>query len=179
MSIENQVNPSYNQPPPDFLEESTIDELSQLALPSDDKRRAILEKFKPTRDALDVVWNGLASLAGHKPAPERVKHDTRVIFAGLEKAATVYGLFVGPATVISLYQSLLKLAGVNPDNAFPNGTWQFYVEYALREDTARHAARMGWRGRPLSAPKQYACWSRPRFRQVESLGSSVLRIPRR
>ncbi|MEM7113437.1 MAG: hypothetical protein AAF614_13455 [Chloroflexota bacterium] len=138
MSIENQVNPSYNQPPPDFLEESAIDELSQLALPPDDKRRAILDKFQPTRDALDVVWNGLASLAGHKPAPERVTHDTRVIFAGLEKAATVYGLFVGPATVIGLYQSLLKLAGVNPDNAFPNGTWQFYVEYALREDTARH-----------------------------------------
>ncbi len=24
-------------------------------------------------------------------------------------------------------------------DAFPEGTWQFYVEYALREDTARHA----------------------------------------
>src|SRR4030095_11502965 len=23
--------------------------------------------------------------------------------------------------------------------AFPEGTWQFYVDYALREDTARHA----------------------------------------
>ncbi|MEE8390451.1 MAG: hypothetical protein V3S14_06595, partial [Anaerolineae bacterium] len=34
---------------------------------------------------------------------------------------------------------MLKLAGKDPDDAFPEGTWQFYVDYALREDTARHA----------------------------------------
>lgn len=138
MSIEKQIDPVYKPDSPDSLDEIARDELRQFALPSLEQRRDVLQRFQPTRDALDVVWNGLASLAGRKLAPERIKHDTHVIFASLEKAATVYGLFVGPATVIGLYQSLLKLAGINPENAFPNGTWQFYVEYALREDTARH-----------------------------------------
>ncbi|HSD83794.1 MAG TPA: hypothetical protein VLG46_08050, partial [Anaerolineae bacterium] len=46
--------------------------------------------------------------------------------------------FAGPAAVIWGYQNLLKLVGKSPDDAFPEGTWQFYVEYALRDDTARH-----------------------------------------
>ncbi len=51
----------------------------------------------------------------------------------------VYGtVFAGPAAVIWGYQNLLKLAGKDPDAAFPQGVWQFYVDYALREDTARH-----------------------------------------
>ena len=56
----------------------------------------------------------------------------------LDKA--VYGaFFAGPAAVIWGYQNLLKLAGKDPQTSFPEGTWQFYVDYALREDTARHA----------------------------------------
>lgn len=47
-------------------------------------------------------------------------------------------LFAGPAAVIWGYQNLLQLAGKNPEDAFPDGTWQFYIEYALRDDTARH-----------------------------------------
>ncbi|MEW6242249.1 MAG: hypothetical protein AB1564_15710, partial [Chloroflexota bacterium] len=35
--------------------------------------------------------------------------------------------------------NLLRLAGKDPESSFPEGTWQFYVDYALREDTARHA----------------------------------------
>ena len=34
---------------------------------------------------------------------------------------------------------MLKLTGKDPEQAFPEGTWQFYVDYALREDTARHS----------------------------------------
>jgi hypothetical protein len=56
----------------------------------------------------------------------------------LDKA--VYGaMFAGPAAVIMGYQKLLQLAGKDVDAAFPNGVWQFYLEFALREDTARHA----------------------------------------
>jgi len=40
--------------------------------------------------------------------------------------------------VIWGYQNLLKLAGKDPESSFPDGIWQFYVDYALREDTARH-----------------------------------------
>ena len=40
--------------------------------------------------------------------------------------------------MLRAYQQLLKLAGRNPEAAFPEGIWQFYVDYALRDDTARH-----------------------------------------
>lgn len=51
----------------------------------------------------------------------------------------VYGTFyAGPAALLQTYQQLLKLSGKDIDAAFPEGTWQFYVEYALRDDTARH-----------------------------------------
>lgn len=51
----------------------------------------------------------------------------------------VYGTFYAtPATILGAYQNLLKLAGKDLDASFPEGTWQFYVDYALRDDTARH-----------------------------------------
>ena len=33
---------------------------------------------------------------------------------------------------------MIQLAGINPSDDFPEGLWQFYVGYALRDDTARH-----------------------------------------
>jgi hypothetical protein len=33
----------------------------------------------------------------------------------------------------------MELSGKTMEDAFPDGLWQFYCEYALREDTARHA----------------------------------------
>lgn len=139
MSVEESIYPSFISH--SGLPESPSELLSRQVVPLEgvEQRLEILERFPPTRDALDVVTNGLKALAGRRVGAEQVRQDTRLLSAGLEKATAVYGLFVGPATVISLYQSLLRMAGLNPEDAFPNGTWQFYVEYALREDTARHA----------------------------------------
>ena len=44
-----------------------------------------------------------------------------------------------PAPLAWLAASLLRLAGKDPEEAFPEGTWQFYVDYALREDSLRGA----------------------------------------
>lgn len=57
-----------------------------------------------------------------------------------------------PAAFLQRYQQLMKMAGKNPEAAFPEGTWQFYVDYALREDTARHACET--RGFQLALAKQ-------------------------
>ena len=46
--------------------------------------------------------------------------------------------FAGPATVLAGYNLLLQIAGAKPDDFLPNGAWQFYVEFGLREDAARH-----------------------------------------
>jgi hypothetical protein len=70
-----------------------------------------------------------------------IKRDVNLLFRGVEQVLdrAAYGaLFAGPAAVIWGYQNLLKLAGKAPEDSFPDGPWQFYVEYALREDTARH-----------------------------------------
>lgn len=138
MTVDESITPSYS-PRAGFSDPVSDMSLRRVApLDGVEQRLEILERFPPTRDALDVVTNGLKALAGRRLGADQVRRDTQLLFAGLEKATAVYGLFVGPATVIGLYQSLLRLTGRNPDDAFPDGTWQFYVEYALREDTARH-----------------------------------------
>jgi hypothetical protein len=57
----------------------------------------------------------------------------------LELLATrgVYEAFItGPAAILTMFQ---KVRGKEADEAFPQGTWQFYTEFGLREDQARHA----------------------------------------
>lgn len=46
--------------------------------------------------------------------------------------------FMGPAAVLVGYNLLLQLTGHDIDTYIPDGTWQFYVEFGLREDTGRH-----------------------------------------
>ncbi|MEM7331441.1 MAG: formylglycine-generating enzyme family protein [Chloroflexota bacterium] len=57
----------------------------------------------------------------------------------LRDEAVLRAFYNTPAAFLQRYQQLMQLAGKNPESAFPEGTWQFYVDYALREDTARHA----------------------------------------
>jgi len=57
-----------------------------------------------------------------------------------QNTAVYKTFFTLPATLLQGYQNLLtSIGGKTPEDAFPEGTWQFYVNYALREDTARHA----------------------------------------
>ncbi|HEY1016839.1 MAG TPA: hypothetical protein VGE07_29270, partial [Herpetosiphonaceae bacterium] len=68
--------------------------------------------------------------------------DPNPLLRSFEQAvdkAVYTAFFAGPAAVIWGYQTVLRLAGKAPEDSFPQGTWQFYVNYALREDTARHA----------------------------------------
>ena len=51
---------------------------------------------------------------------------------------TYTAFLAGPAAVICGYQNLIKLTGKDPNDSFPEATWQFYADYALREDAARH-----------------------------------------
>jgi hypothetical protein len=88
-----------------------------------------------------MILSGLARLPGLRPTPQKVRQDINTLFKEVELALdqVQFGaFFAGPAAVIWGYQNLLKLAGKDPDSSFPEGTWQFYVDYALREDSARH-----------------------------------------
>ncbi|MDQ7024261.1 MAG: choline/carnitine O-acyltransferase [Anaerolineae bacterium] len=116
--------------------------LSHLSRLEIDQMVQDVSELIPAGNIPTMILNGLARLQNQaSPAPENTKRDIRMIFRGmgqmLDEAS--YRLLVHiPARAILAYQKILKLAGKNPEDAFPRGTWQFYVDYAMREDTARH-----------------------------------------
>lgn len=120
-----------------------IRELSSLSLPEIDKVVELVSRTAPAGNVPGMLLNGLARLPGRQaPPPKEIKRDLNLLFRGVEQTLdiAIYGaFFAGPAAVISAYQMILKLAGKDSESAFPNGTWQFYVDYALRDDSARHA----------------------------------------
>lgn len=116
--------------------------ISHLSLPEIEAVTNLIGRVVPAGNVPGVVLSALARLSGRKIPAETVQRDIRLLFKGVEQTLdrSVYAaFFAGPAAVLWGYQNLLRLAGKSPESAFPDGTWQFYVEYALREDTARHA----------------------------------------
>jgi hypothetical protein len=119
-----------------------IRELTPLTLPEVDAVIDLVARVLPAGNVPGMILNGLARLPDRRMPLNHVRRDINLLFKGVEQALdrAAYGaFFAGPAAVIWGYQNLLRLVGKNPDDAFPEGTWQFYVEYALRDDTARHA----------------------------------------
>jgi hypothetical protein len=120
----------------------SIEDLSNLTLPEVDKLVDLVARLVPAGNVPGVILNGLARLKGRVVPTDRIRRDIDMLFAGVEQMVdrVLYAaFFAGPAAVIWGYQNLLKLAGKSPQDAFPDGVWQFYADYALREDTARHA----------------------------------------
>jgi hypothetical protein len=118
-----------------------MQELSRLSLPEIDAISDLIGRIIPAGNVPGVILNGLARLEGRRPPSHAVKRDINLLFRGVEQVldrAVYSAFFAGPAAVIWGYQNLLKLAGITPEDSFPEGAWQFYVDYALREDTARH-----------------------------------------
>ncbi len=116
-------------------------DLTRLTLPEMDDMVDAVARAIPAGNVPALILSGLTRLAGRKPNPDAARRDVNLLFQGvgsLRDKAIYSAFFAGPAAVIWGYQNLLRLAGKNPDDSFPEGTWQFYVDYALREDTARH-----------------------------------------
>ena len=145
-----------------------IREVSSLSLPEIDDLVDGIARMIPAGNVPGMILNGLLRSHAPPPSPETTRRDINLIFRGLRQTLdkAIYGaFFAGPAAVLWGYQNLLKLAGKNPEEAFPNGIWQFYVEYALREDSARHAnetlgfdAELARRGIRLSPVDRCTAW---------------------
>jgi hypothetical protein len=132
------------------LDLRTVAQLSQLSIPAVSRLtlpelEAVVEqvaRLAPAGNVPGMILSGLSRLPERRPPPNVVRRGLNLLFKGVEQTldkAVFTTFFAGPAAVIGAYQGLLKLAGKDPAEAFPEGTWQFYVEYAAREDTARHA----------------------------------------
>lgn len=117
-------------------------QLSRLTLPEVEAVVQLISKIMPAGNVPGMILSGLSRLPGRRIPLQKLKQDVNALFSGVEQILdqAVYGaFFAGPAAVLWGYQNLLRLAGKDPESAFPEGAWQFYVDYALREDTARHA----------------------------------------
>src|SRR5579859_4328179 len=118
-----------------------ISALSRLSLPEIESITEQIAQVVPAGNVPGLILGGLARLEGrHVPPIERQRH-LDMLFRGVRDALdrAVYGaVFAGPAAILMGYQKLLQLAGKDVEAAFPEGTWQFYLQFALREDSARH-----------------------------------------
>ena len=120
-----------------------VRDLTPLSLPEVDAVIDLVSRVVPAGNVPGVILNGLARLPDRRLPLNVVRRDINLLFKGVEQTldrVTYSAFFAGPAAVIWGYQNLLKLVGKKPEDAFPEGTWQFYVVYALRDDTARHAS---------------------------------------
>jgi hypothetical protein len=125
-----------------IAQSDAVRRVTKLSLPEIDAAVDLVSRIIPAGNVPGMILSGLARISGHRPAQKTVQRDVDLLFKGVEKAldkAVYSAIFAGPAAIIWGYQNLLKLAGKDPIDCFPEGTWQFYVDYALREDTARHS----------------------------------------
>ncbi len=99
----------------------------------------------PAGNIVGLVLSGLARLRDRNLPADQAKSDVSALLRGVEmlpRNILPKSLYVasiaGPAAVLSAYQKLLTLTGKDMNQAFPDGLWQFYLEFAMREDSARH-----------------------------------------
>jgi hypothetical protein len=121
----------------------TDQRLTKLSLPEVDAVVDLVAKVIPAGNVPGMILSGLTQISGSHVQPQKARQDINILFKEVSlffvEQAKYGTMFVGPAAIIWGYQNLLKLAGKDAESAFPEGLWQFYVDYALREDTARHA----------------------------------------
>jgi len=119
-----------------------LHELSQLSLPEIERLTDEIARVVPAGNIPAMILSGLVNMDKRRiDSADSTKH-VELLFRGIRQTldkAIYTAFFATPATVIYGYQQLLRLAGKDPDEAFGDGTWQFYLEFALREDSARHA----------------------------------------
>lgn len=149
---------------------SRVQDLSSLSLPEIDEIVNKIARIAPAGNVPGVILSGLLRLPQRIPPLETVRRDINLLFKGVEQTLldkAVYNTFYAtPAAILSVYQHLLKLAGKDPELAFPEGTWQFYVDYALRDDTARHTCEthgfdtaLNQHNLPLSLVDRVTSWA--------------------
>lgn len=101
----------------------------------------MVSQVLPAGNVTSFILGGILNLKGRDVSPNEGRTHVGSLLKGLSiirNNAFYSMMFVGPATVLAGYNMLLKLAGVDEDSFLPDGVWQFYTEFGLREDTGRH-----------------------------------------
>jgi hypothetical protein len=113
-------------------------------LPARRRTRKALAAFPSpaaARGLIAFLKSGLALLEGRSNRSGSFQPGIRGLWERANLVGKgIYGTVIaGPAFLLTGWQKFLELAGVEAEGAFPEGTWQFYTGFGLREDPARHA----------------------------------------
>ncbi len=137
------------------VDEETLQKLTRLTLPEIREIQQEIAHVLPAGNLPAFILNGLMQLKGRKISAERVRQDITALLRSLELLPQgLFGVVIGgPAALLYAYQKLLQLAGKDTESAFPQGTWQFYLEFGLREDTAHHTHETTGFQRAIPAPR--------------------------
>lgn len=122
----------------------TTDQLTYLSLSVQEQNVLIEEiaKVVPAGNVPSLVTAGLANLPDRVVSVDDSRRNISLLIQGMQvflDQAVFKTFFEGPARLLDAYQKMLKLAGKDLSRSFPEGTWQFYLEFGLREDSSRHS----------------------------------------
>ncbi|MBI5930982.1 MAG: hypothetical protein HY862_16860 [Chloroflexi bacterium] len=121
---------------------NTTEEFTHLNLRDVTELAEEVSRILPAGNVVTMVWSQLASIKGRRVNENETRKMLALLNQGmatfLDRAAYLT-FYTTPAILISGYSKMLQAVGRDPSEAFPNGTWQFYLEFGLREDTGRHA----------------------------------------
>ncbi len=122
------------------VDNQTLMRLSMLSLPEIDQLKHEIASIFPAGNLPGMILAGLVTLNGRHVSRKRAEEDIGTLIQGAKLLP--HGLysvfFAGPAVVLAVYQKMLALSGKDLSDAYPEGMWQFYLQFALREDTGRH-----------------------------------------
>ncbi len=137
------------------IDPDTLQRLTRLTLPEIREIQQEIAHVLPAGNLPAFILNGLMQLKGRKISAERVRQDVTALLRSVELLPQgLFGIVIGgPAALLHAYQKLLQLAGKDTESAFPQGMWQFYLEFGLREDTARHTNETVGFQRTLPTPR--------------------------
>jgi hypothetical protein len=122
----------------DTIDDTSLVDLTHLAVDAVRELKQELAEIFPASNLPAFLLQGLIQLDDRALKQDRVIADLRVLFRGSKQIGLYSTFLAAPALVLYGYQRLLALAGKDIDSAFPDGLWQFYTQFGLREDTARH-----------------------------------------
>lgn len=121
------------------IDDTSLVSLTGLGISEVQALKQEIAEIFPASNLPLFLLQGLLQLKDRTLPQARVEADLKVLFRGTRQIG-LYGTFLAaPALLLHGYQQVLTLAGKSVESAFPNGPWQFYTEFGLREDAARHA----------------------------------------
>lgn len=118
-------------------------DVSILAVPHQEELIEQVAQILPAGNVVNFVFNGIQLAKDREITPTHAHTHLNALLKGLNimRDGALYPvMFGGPAALLAGYNMLLRLAGAKPEDFLPDGAWQFYVEFGLREDAARHSS---------------------------------------